>query len=55
VQAEIIIGAQRTGTRLSPYIAQRNMTDDEIIEVILKAAGRLDRPDLYPPVRGRLG
>ena len=26
------IGAARTGIRLSPYITQRNMADDEIIE-----------------------
>jgi len=37
------IGADRTGIRLSPYITQRNMADDEIIEVILKAARELDR------------
>lgn len=37
------IGADRTGIRLSPYITQRNMADDEIIEVILKAAQELDR------------
>ena len=37
------IGADRTGIRLSPYITQRNMADDEIIEVILKAAKALDR------------
>jgi len=36
------IGADRTGIRLSPYITQRNMADDEIIEVILKAAGALN-------------
>lgn len=37
------IGAERTGIRLSPYITQRNMADDEIIEVILRAAKELDR------------
>ncbi|WP_299848290.1 alkene reductase [uncultured Roseovarius sp.] len=37
------IGADRTGVRLSPYITQRNMADDEIIDTILKAATELDR------------
>jgi len=37
------IGADRTGIRLSPYITQRNMVDDEIIEVIIKAAKELNR------------
>ncbi|MEP3945646.1 alkene reductase [Ascidiaceihabitans sp.] len=37
------IGAARTGIRMSPYITQRNMADDEIIEVMLKAAKELDR------------
>lgn len=37
------IGAERTGIRLSPYITQRNMADDEIIKVILRAAKQLDR------------
>ena len=37
------VGAERTGIRLSPYITQRNMADDEIIEVILKAATELDK------------
>ena len=37
------VGAQRTGIRLSPFITQRNMADDEIIEVILKAAQALNR------------
>ena len=37
------IGSDHTGIRLSPYITQRNMADDEIIEVILKAARELDR------------
>ncbi|NOD85889.1 MULTISPECIES: alkene reductase [unclassified Ruegeria] len=36
------IGADKTGIRLSPYITQRNMADDEIIEVILKAAEALN-------------
>ena len=36
-------GADRTGIRLSPYITQRNMADDEIIETMLKAARELDR------------
>lgn len=36
-------GAERTGIRVSPYITQRNMADDEITEVILKAAKELDR------------
>lgn len=36
-------GAERTGIRLSPYITQRNMADDEIIDVILKAARELER------------
>lgn len=37
------IGADRTGIRLSPFITQRNMADDEIIPTMLKAAGELDR------------
>ncbi len=37
------IGADRTGIRLSPYITQRNMADDEIIEVILKSSHELNR------------
>ena len=37
------LGADRTGIRLSPYITQRNMADDEIIETMLKAAKGLDR------------
>ncbi|WP_417840277.1 alkene reductase [Terasakiella sp.] len=37
------IGADRTGIRLSPYITQRNMADDEIIETMLKAAFELQR------------
>lgn len=37
------VGPERTGIRLSPYITQRNMADDEIIETILKAANELDR------------
>jgi len=36
-------GADRTGLRVSPYITQRDMADDEIIDVILKAARELDR------------
>lgn len=37
------IGADRTGIRMSPYITQRNMADEEMIEVMLKAAAELDR------------
>lgn len=37
------IGADRTGIRLSPYITQRNMADEEIIDVILKSAQELNR------------
>ncbi|MEH6523554.1 alkene reductase [Sulfitobacter sp.] len=37
------VGPERTGIRLSPYITQRNMADDEIIEVILKAAQELEK------------
>lgn len=37
------IGADRTGIRMSPYITQRNMADEEMIEVMLKAAKELDR------------
>lgn len=37
------IGADRTGVRMSPYITQRNMADEEMIEVMLKAAKELDR------------
>ncbi len=37
------IGAARVGIRLSPYITQRNMEDDEIIPTILKAAHEIDR------------
>jgi len=40
------IGADRTGIRLSPYITQRGMDDEEIIEVILKGAAELERIDL---------
>jgi len=36
-------GGARVGVRLSPYITQRNMADDEIIETILKAAAELER------------
>ena len=37
------VGADRTGIRMSPYITQRNMADEEIIEVMLKAASELNR------------
>ncbi|MGE6781963.1 alkene reductase [Ensifer adhaerens] len=37
------IGASRVGIRLSPYITQRNMEDDEIIPTILKTAKEIDR------------
>lgn len=37
------IGADRTGIRLAPYITQRNMNDEETIEVILKAAKEFQR------------
>lgn len=37
------IGASRVGIRLSPYITQRNMKDDEIIPTILRASGEIDR------------
>ena len=37
------VGADKTGIRMSPFITQRNMADDEIIEVMLKAAKELDR------------
>lgn len=40
------IGASRVGIRLSPYITQRNMEDDEIIPTILKAAREIDRVGL---------
>jgi N-ethylmaleimide reductase len=36
-------GADRTGIRLSPYITQRNMADEEIIATILAAAREIDR------------
>ncbi|GGF03819.1 alkene reductase [Stappia taiwanensis] len=36
-------GPDRTGLRLSPFITQRNMADDEIIPTMLKAARELDR------------
>lgn len=36
-------GAERTGIRLSPFITQRNMADDEIIPTILKAAKEINR------------
>lgn len=37
------IGAGRTGIRLSPFITQRNMNDDETASTILKLARELDR------------
>lgn len=37
------IGAERTGIRLSPFITQRNMADEEIIPTMLLAARELDR------------
>lgn len=37
------IGAERTGIRLSPFITQRNMADDDIIPTILLAAAELER------------
>ena len=37
------VGPERTGIRLSPFITQRNMADDEIIATILLAAAELDR------------
>lgn len=37
------VGPQRTGIRLSPFITQRNMQDDEIEETILASARRLDQ------------
>ncbi|OCP00047.1 MULTISPECIES: alkene reductase [unclassified Ensifer] len=40
------IGASRVGIRLSPYITQRNMEDDEIIPTILKAAVEISRVGL---------
>lgn len=36
------VGANRTGIRLSPFITERGMKDDEIIETILLAAKELD-------------
>lgn len=36
-------GAGRTGIRLSPFITQRNMADEEIIATILAAAREIDR------------
>ncbi len=49
--AEAVVGAEHTGMRLSPYITQRNMADDEIIETILKAARALERIGLaYIPL-----
>ena len=40
------IGAHKTGIRLSPYITQRNMADDEIIDTILLAAHEINRMGL---------
>lgn len=37
------VGAERAGIRLSPYITQRNMADDEIIATTLMAATEIDR------------
>lgn len=37
------MGAERTGIRLSPFITQRGMADDEIVPTVLKAARELDR------------
>ncbi|MBI5110808.1 MAG: alkene reductase [Rhodovulum sp.] len=37
------IGADRTGIRLSPYITQRNMADEGIVDTILMAARAFDR------------
>jgi N-ethylmaleimide reductase len=37
------VGPGRTGIRLSPFITQRNMADDEIIPTMLLAAGKLAR------------
>lgn len=39
-------GADRTGIRLSPFITQRNMVDEEIVPTTLKAARELDRVGL---------
>lgn len=36
-------GAARTGIRLSPFITQRNMVDDEIVPTTLKVAQELER------------
>ncbi|MNV11143.1 N-ethylmaleimide reductase [compost metagenome] len=36
------IGADRTGVRLSPFITQRNMADDEAVDTMLLAARELD-------------
>ncbi|HEX4709013.1 alkene reductase [Phenylobacterium sp.] len=35
------VGPERTGVRLSPYITERGMADEEIIDTILAAAARL--------------
>ncbi|MFG6157804.1 alkene reductase [Halomonas sp. 1390] len=40
------IGAERTGVRLSPFITQRNMHDDEVIPTILAAAEAFQRQGL---------
>jgi N-ethylmaleimide reductase len=37
------VGSERTGIRLSPFITQRNMADDEIIPTMLLAAKELNR------------
>ena len=49
------IGAERTGIRLSPYITQRNMADEEIIPTMLKAARELDRIGLGDRAPERAG
>lgn len=41
-----VAGPSRTGIRLAPYITQRGMNDDQIIETILQAAQYLDRAKL---------
>lgn len=44
--AEVVageLGAGRTGIRLSPFITQRNMADEEAVPTILKLARELDR------------
>ena len=37
------VGPDRVGIRMSPYITQRNMADDEIIDVMTLAAREIDR------------